>query len=58
MTKLDAASRSALRSEIKSEKGRERMGLFTDSVRNALIREGKLKIHQRVMDQVVGNYRS
>ncbi len=57
MTKLDAASRSALQNEIKAQKGRERMDLFMDSVRNALIHEGKLKVNQRVMDRVVESYR-
>jgi peptidyl-prolyl cis-trans isomerase D len=57
MTKLDAANRSALREEIKSEKARERMDLFMDSVRSALIREGKLKINQGAMERVIASYR-
>jgi len=57
MSKLDEASRSALQNEIKAQKGRERMDLFMDSVRNALMHEGKLKINQRAMDRVVESYR-
>jgi hypothetical protein len=52
------ALRADLQNTIKSAKGREHLELFMDSVRAALVREGKIKIHQDVMNRVVGAYRS
>jgi hypothetical protein len=33
------------------------MDLFMDSVRNALVREGKVKVHADVMNRVISSYR-
>jgi peptidyl-prolyl cis-trans isomerase D len=57
MSKLDA-SRAELQAAIKERRSRERVDLFMDSIRTALIRDGKVKIHKDVMDRVVGSYHS
>lgn len=43
---------------IKSKRASARMELFEDSLRTALIRQGKVKIHQDVINRLVGSYRS
>jgi peptidyl-prolyl cis-trans isomerase D len=57
MSKLDA-SRPELQAAIKERRSRERVELFMDSIRTALIRDGKVKIHKDVMDRVIGSYHS
>jgi peptidyl-prolyl cis-trans isomerase D len=52
-----AAQRSGLRDELKSKKARERDELFEAGLREQLIKEGKVKIHQSVVDRLVANYR-
>jgi peptidyl-prolyl cis-trans isomerase D len=56
MTKLDAA-RPEIMATLKQRKGRERMELFMDSVRNSLVRDGKVKVHPDVMNRVISSYR-
>ena len=56
MSKL-AAQRDGIREELKSRKARERNALFEDSVRNALTKEGKIKIHQEVVSRIASGYR-
>ncbi len=56
--RMDAATRTQLRTELKEEKSKERVSLFMDSVRNALTREGKIKVHQETMSRVVASYHS
>jgi peptidyl-prolyl cis-trans isomerase D len=46
------AQKADIQESIKQRKGREQMELFVDSVRSALIRDGKIKIHQQVFDRV------
>ena len=46
------AQRADIQEALKQRKGREQMELFVDSVRSALIRDGKIKIHQQVVDRV------
>ncbi len=58
LSQLDDATRTALRNELKQEKGKQRVDLFMDSVRAALKREGEIKVHKDVMDRVIGSYRS
>ena len=53
-----AEQRSDLVSALKSRKANSRMELFEDSLRAALIRQGKVKIHQDVINRLVGSYRS
>jgi peptidyl-prolyl cis-trans isomerase D len=57
MSKL-AEQRQALTSEIKMRKARERTELFQDSLRTSLIRDGKIKIHQEVINRILESYRS
>ncbi len=57
MSKLPE-QRQGLVSEIKAAKARERMELFQDSLRTALIRSGKIKIHQQVINRILESYRS
>jgi peptidyl-prolyl cis-trans isomerase D len=57
MSKLDEQSR-AMASEIKVRKARQRTELFQDSLRTALIRDGKIKVHQEVINRILDGYRS
>jgi len=51
-----AGERLAIRDQIKTEKGRARNALFEEGVREALTKEGKIKIHQDVIDRLVASY--
>ncbi len=53
-----AAQRSTLRDEIKSQRARERNTLFETGVKDLLIKQGKIKIHQDVINRLIGNYRT
>lgn len=53
-----AESRDELIAEIRMRKARERTELFQDSLRTALIRSGKIKIHQDVINRLLDGYRS
>lgn len=57
MTKLPA-ERDELATQIKRKKAGERRELFDDGVVAALIREGKLKIHENAVRRLVGAYRT
>jgi hypothetical protein len=48
----------ALRDEIKSQKARDRNSLFEAGLREALIKQGKIKIHQPVIDRLLAGYHS
>ena len=52
-----AAQRSAIRDELKARKAKERDELFEAGLREQLIKQGVVKIHQKVVDQLVANYR-
>ena len=52
------AQRSVIRDEIKSQRANERNRLFESGVKDMLIKEGKIKIHQEVINRLIGNYRS
>ena len=52
------AQRSTIRDEIKSERARERNTLFETGVKDMLIKQGKIKIHQDVINRLIGNYRT
>jgi peptidyl-prolyl cis-trans isomerase D len=47
------AQKSDIQAALKESKAREQVDLFIDSVRSALIRSGKIKIHQPVFDRMV-----
>jgi peptidyl-prolyl cis-trans isomerase D len=49
--------RVALRDEIKGQKGRDRNSLFETGLRDALIKQGKIKIHQDVINRLLASYR-
>jgi peptidyl-prolyl cis-trans isomerase D len=53
-----AAQRSVIRDEIKGERARERNTLFETGVKDMLIKQGKIKIHQDVINRLIGNYRT
>jgi len=52
-----AALRSGLRDELKAKKAQERAELFDAGLREELIKEGKVKIHQDVVNRLVASYR-
>jgi hypothetical protein len=53
-----AAQRAAIRDEIKSQRARERNTLFETGVKDMLIKQGKIKIHQDVINRLISNYRT
>jgi peptidyl-prolyl cis-trans isomerase D len=53
-----ASQRLAIRDQLKNEKGRARNALFEEGVRDALTEEGKIKIHQAVIDRMLAGYHS
>jgi peptidyl-prolyl cis-trans isomerase D len=52
-----AEQRVALLDEIKSQKARDRNSLFEAGLRDALIKQGKIKIHQDVINRLLASYR-
>jgi hypothetical protein len=52
-----AAQREAIRDEVQQRLARERNTLFEDGLRETLIKEGKIKIHQDVVNRLLANYR-
>lgn len=50
------AERVAIRDELKSKMGQERNSLFESGLRDMLIREGKIKIHQDVIKRLTSAY--
>ena len=51
------AQRAAVRDEIKSRKARDRNTLFEAGVRDALVKDKKIKVHQDVLNRLITNYR-
>ena len=51
------AQRAGLVAQLRGKKARERNELFAEGVREQLIKEGKLKIHKKVVDQLAATYR-
>jgi peptidyl-prolyl cis-trans isomerase D len=56
MSKL-AEQQAGLLSTLKEAKARTQVELFMDSLRTALIRSGKVKVHEDVLNRLVTNYR-
>jgi peptidyl-prolyl cis-trans isomerase D len=52
-----AAQSTGLREELRRKKATERNELFEMGLREQLIKEGKVKIHQNVVKQLVASYR-
>lgn len=57
MSKL-SEQRASIADALKSDRIRERYELFEDSVRSALIRKGKVKVHEDVIKRLAATYRS
>lgn len=53
-----AAQRSTIRDQIKSQKASDRDTLFRAGLKQRLIEEGKIKVHQDAINKVIANYRS
>jgi peptidyl-prolyl cis-trans isomerase D len=51
------AQRANLQLELKQKKASERRDLFAAGLRERLIKEGKVKVHQKVVNQLMTNYR-
>lgn len=52
-----AAQRDSLREDLKSRKARDRSTVFEEGLRQTLSKEGKIKIHQDVVNRLIANYR-
>lgn len=52
-----AAERETLVGQMKRTKAVERFSLFAEGLRAELVRQGKIKIHQKVIDRIVSSYR-
>jgi peptidyl-prolyl cis-trans isomerase D len=50
--------RAAIRDQIKSQKAQQRDKLFEAGLKERLIKEGKIKIHQDVINRLIAGYRS
>jgi peptidyl-prolyl cis-trans isomerase D len=57
MAKL-ADERGSLREEIKKQKSRDRDTLFGEGVRQLLIKQGKIKVHEAVIKRLIASYGS
>jgi hypothetical protein len=51
-----ASQRAAIRDQLKGQREQARGTLFEEGVRDALIKEGKIKIHQDVIDRLLASY--
>ncbi len=52
------AQRAAIRDQLKAQKSQTRGSLFEEGVRDALTKEGKVKIHQDVVNRMLASYHS
>ncbi len=50
------AQRASIRDELRQQKVRDRVQLFENGLRKRLEQEGKLKVHQDVLNRIVQNY--
>jgi len=50
--------RATIRDEIKSQKARDRNAIFESGVKEALTKQGKVKIHQDVFNRLLAGYAS
>jgi peptidyl-prolyl cis-trans isomerase D len=50
------SQRVAIRDQIKSQKGQGRNTLFEEGLRDELTKEGKIKVHQDVIDRLLASY--
>jgi hypothetical protein len=56
MSKLPE-QRVAIRDELKTQKGRDRGVLFEAGLREALIKQGKIKVHREVINRLIASYK-
>jgi len=52
------AERVAIRDQIKTQKAKQRDELFEAGLKQRLIQEGKIKIHQNVINSIIAGYRT
>jgi peptidyl-prolyl cis-trans isomerase D len=52
-----AAQQAGIREELRSSKARDRKALFENGLRQELLRQGKIKIHQDVINRLTSTYR-
>jgi peptidyl-prolyl cis-trans isomerase D len=52
------AQRAAVRDDIKTQRARDRNILFEVGVKDMLIKQGKIKIHQDVINRLISSYRT
>jgi parvulin-like peptidyl-prolyl isomerase len=57
MSKLPE-QRAQIRDDIKQQKARDRNSLFEAGLRDQLIKQGKIKINQEMIQKIVANYRT
>jgi peptidyl-prolyl cis-trans isomerase D len=55
MSKLSEQAAS-IRDDVRNQKERDRETLFAEGVRDALIKQGKIKVHQPVLKRLIQNY--
>jgi len=51
-----ASQRTAIHDQLKGQKDQARGALFEEGVRDALTKEGKIKVHQDVIDRLLASY--
>jgi peptidyl-prolyl cis-trans isomerase D len=56
MSKI-AEQRNAVRDDIKNQKARDRGAVFESGLREALTKEGKIKVHQDVINRLIAQYK-
>jgi peptidyl-prolyl cis-trans isomerase D len=52
-----AEQRNTIRDDIKGQKARDRAGVFESGLREALTKQGKIKIHQDVLNRMISSYK-
>ena len=57
MSKLPE-QRAQIRDDLKQQKGRDRNSLFEAGLRDQLIKQGKIKINQEIIQRIIANYRT
>ncbi len=53
-----ATERPTIRDQIKSQKAGDRDTLFREGLKDRLIKEGKIKIHQDAINKLIAGYRN
>jgi hypothetical protein len=53
-----ADERATIRDQIKSQKAGDRDTIFREGLKERLIREGKIKLHQDAINKLIAGYRN